>query len=106
MTGILIISLVIFIAVISYKRARLEQRLIKQIPVIDWLLMFVFPITFYLGLLMIVRNILLRERIDILDFEDSQLLGAGIFFMIYAFVGVSVHFVAKVLSRYIRPDIP
>lgn len=104
MTGILIISLVIFIAVISYKRARLEQRLIKQIPVIDWLLMFVFPITFYLGLLMIVRNILLRERIDILDFEDSQLLGAGIFFMIYAFVGVSVHFVAKVLSRYIRPD--
>ena len=104
LTGILIISLVTFIAVVSYKRPRLEQKLIKQIPIIDWLLIFVFPIIFYFGLLTIVKSILLRARIDILDFEDIQLIGIGIIFMIYSYVGISVHFVAKVLSRYIKKE--
>jgi len=103
-TGILILALVIFITVISYRRQRLEEKLIKQIPVIDWFLMFASPIFFYVGLIMIVRNILSRHRVNILDFEESQILGIGIFFMIYAIVGVSVHFVAKVLSRYIKRD--
>lgn len=104
LTGILILALVTFMAVISYKKRRFEERLVKQIPVIDWLLMFVFPIAFYLGLLIVVRNIVIRQRIEILDFDDIQLFGIGIFFMIFAFVGNSVHFVSKVLSRYIKKD--
>src|SRR3989338_793665 len=101
LTGILIISLVTFIAVISYRRPRLEQRVVKQIPLIDWFNIFIFPMIFYFGLVMIVRNIMYRPRVNILDFEDSLLLGAGTIFLIYAFVGLSVHFVGKVLSRYI-----
>src|SRR3989344_9691875 len=102
LTGILLISLVSFIAVVSYRRPKLEQRVIKNIPVVDWLNIFVFPIIFYFGLTMIVKNIMIRPRINILDFEDVQLLGAGALFLIYAFVGLSVHFVGKVLSRYIK----
>ncbi|OGG08406.1 hypothetical protein A3D05_04400 [Candidatus Gottesmanbacteria bacterium RIFCSPHIGHO2_02_FULL_40_24] len=102
LTGILLISLVSFIAVVSYRRPKLEQRVIKNIPVVDWLNIFVFPIIFYFGLTMIVKNIMIRPRINILDFEDVQLLGVGALFLIYAFVGMSVHFVGKVLSRYIR----
>ena len=102
LTGILIISVVIFIAVVSYRRPRLEQRVIKQIPVIDWLIMFVFPILCYIGLVLVIRSILLRQRVTMLDFDDIQLIGVGGIFMIYLFVGTSVHFVSKVLSRYIN----
>ena len=102
LTGILIISVVTFIAVISYRRPRLEQRVIKQIPVINWLFIFVFPIIFYFGLVLIVRSILERQRINILDFDDAQIIGIGNIFTIYSMVGVSVHFVSKVLSRYIK----
>ncbi|OGG03734.1 hypothetical protein A2W14_05090 [Candidatus Gottesmanbacteria bacterium RBG_16_37_8] len=105
LTGILLISLVIFIAVVSYKRPRLEQRVIKKIPVIDWFIIFVFPIIFYFGLVMIIRSIMQRPRLNILDFDDIQLLSSGALFLIYAFVGLSVHFVGKVLSRYIKKSI-
>ncbi|KKS97827.1 MAG: hypothetical protein UV73_C0005G0104 [Candidatus Gottesmanbacteria bacterium GW2011_GWA2_43_14] len=102
LTGILLISLVVFIAVVSYRRPRLEERVIKNIPLVDWLNILVFPIVFYYGLILIVRNIMSRPRISILDFEDVSLLAVGILFLIYGFVGLSVHFVGKVLSRYIK----
>ena len=102
LTGILIISLVIFIAVVSYRSPKLERKVIKNIPVIDWFIIFVFPIAFYFGLTMIIKNIMIRPRVDILDFEDVQILSIGGLFLIYSFVGLSVHFVGKVLSRYIR----
>lgn len=102
LTGILIISVVTFIAVVSYRRPRLEQRVIKNIPLIDWFLIFVFPIFFYFGLVMIIKSVLLRERLNLLDFDDTQIIGIGTLFMIYSFVGISVHFVSKVLSRYIK----
>src|SRR3989344_6839426 len=102
LTGILIISVVTFIAVISYRRPRLEQRVIKQIPVINWLFIFVFPIIFYFGLVLIVRSILERTRINLLDFDDAQIIGIGNIFTIYSMIGIGVHFVSKVLSRYIK----
>lgn len=104
LTGILLISLISFIAVVSYRRPRLEQRVIKRIPLIDWLNIFVFPLVFYAGIVMIVRSIFTRPRISILDFDDSLIIGVGVIFAIYFFVGLSVHFVSKVLSRYIRSD--
>lgn len=104
LTGILLISLISFIAIVSYRRPRLEQRVIKRIPVIDWLNILVFPLVFYAGMVFIVRSIFARPRISILDFDDSLIIGVGVFFVIYAFVGLSVHFVSKVLSRYIRSD--
>ena len=104
LTGILLISLVIFIAVVSYKRPRFEERVIKNIPLVNWLNILVFPLFFYYGLVLIVLNIVSRPRVSILDFEDISLLSVGIIFLIYGFVGLSVHFVGKVLWRYLKKN--
>lgn len=103
-TGILLLAIITFIAVISYKRPRLENRVIKNIPLIDWINIFIVPLFVYIGLTLMARNILSRDRATILDFDDFTLLSFGIFFLVYAFVGNSIHFVSKVLSRYIPPQ--
>lgn len=103
-TGILLLAVIIFIAVISYKRPRLENRVIKNIPLIDWINILMIPLFVYIGLTILARNILSRDRATILDFDDVTLLSFGIFFLVYAFVGNSIHFVSKVLSRYIPPQ--
>lgn len=100
-TGILIIAIVSFVGIISYRRPKFEQRVIKNIPLVDWFNILLFPIFFYFGLGLIVRSILTRPRIEILDFNEVFLLGIGALFLMYAFVGMSIHFVGKVLSRYI-----
>lgn len=103
-TGLLIISIITFIAVLSYKRPRLEQKVFKNIPVVDWLNILGFPPIVYIGLTFIVVNILSRDRVQILDFEDFTLITVGIFFLVLAFVGQSIHFVSKVISRYLPED--
>lgn len=100
-TGLLIISIVTLAAVLSYKRPRLEQKVFKNIPMLDWLYILGFPPLIYLGLVFIVINILGRTRVPILDFEDFVIICIGILFMVLAFVGQSIHFVGKVISRYL-----
>lgn len=103
-TGILLLSIITFIAVISYKRPRLENKVIKNIPLIDWMNILFVPLFAYLALILMVRNIIERGRADILDFEDFTLLSFGMFFLVYTLVANSIHFVSKVLSRYIAPQ--
>lgn len=100
-TGLLIISIVSFVAVLSYKRPRLEQKVFKNIPLLDWLNILGFPPLIYVGLVFIVTNILARTRVQILDYEDLTIIYIGILFLILAFVGNSIHFVSKVISRYL-----
>lgn len=104
LTGILLLAIMVFIAVISYRRPRLEQRVFKNIPLIDWINILIVPTFMYFGLVLIVRSILFRPKVAILDFDESSLLAVGLLLLIYAFVGNSIHFVAKVLSRYIPAD--
>lgn len=100
-TGLLIISIVTLVAVLSYKRPRLEKRVFKNIPVLDWLNILGFPPLIYIGLVFVVDNILKRTRVVILDFDDFTIINVGVLFMILAFVGQSIHFVSKVISRYL-----
>lgn len=100
-TGLLIISIVAFVAMLSYKRPRLEERVFKNVPLVDWLNILGFPPIVYLGLVLIVVNINNRPKVAILDFEDFTLISVGILFLIFAFVGQSIHFVSKVISRYL-----
>jgi len=104
LTGILLLAIMVFIAVISYRRPRLEQRVFKNIPLIDWINILIVPTFMYFGLVLIVRSILFRPKVAILDFDESSLLAVGLLLLIYDFVGNSIHFVAKVLSRYIPDD--
>lgn len=100
-SGILIVSIVAFVAIISYRRPRFEQRVIKEIPLIDWMNILVTPLLMYLGIVFIVGGILSRKYIEILDINDFYLLAIGVLFMTYTYIGNSIHFVSKVLSRYI-----
>lgn len=100
LTGILLLGIIAFVGIISYKRPRLEQRILKKVPLIDWVNLLVFPIVIYYALVLIVENIISRGKVDILDFDDLQIIAIGLLFMVYAFVGNSIHFVGKVLSRY------
>lgn len=100
-TGLLIISIVSLVAVLSYKRPRLEKRVFKNIPMLDWLNILGFPPMIYIGLVFVVDNILKRTRVVILDFDDFTIINVGVLFMILAFVGQSIHFVSKVISRYL-----
>lgn len=103
-TGILLLGIIGFIAVVSYKRPKLEQRIFKNIPLVDWINIMAIPLIMYFGAVLIVKNIISRDRVDILDFDDFYLLAFGVLFLAYSFVGNSIHFVGKVLSRYIPED--
>ena len=103
-TGLILFSIIAFVGVISYRRPRLEERVIKNIPLIDWMISLIFPMFGYFALVLIVRNIVSRNRLDILDFDDLTFASFFVFFVMYAFVGNSIHFVGKVLSRHITPN--
>jgi hypothetical protein len=103
LSGIILFSIVTLLMVISYRRPRLEQRVINNIPLVDWMNLLFFPLFLYFGLVLIVVNILQRPNMNIIDFDDVQLLSVGILFLVYLFVGNSIHFVGKVLSRYMAP---
>ncbi len=103
LTGILIISVLVFISVIAYRRPRLERRVFKNIPLIDWINILILPILLYFGLVFIVKNIITRGRVERLDIDELYIFLIGNLFLVYAFVGNSLHFVGKVLSRYLKP---
>lgn len=103
-TGLILFSIIAFVGVISYRRPRLEERVFKNIPLIDWMISLIFPMFVYLALVLIVKNIVSRNRLDILDFDDFTFASFFVLFVMYAFVGNSIHFVGKVLSRYLTPN--
>jgi hypothetical protein len=101
-TGLLIIVIIGLLGVLSHRRTRLEEKIYKNIPLSDWLLILVFPISFYLGWVMLVRNILDRPRFPIFPLDDIDILSAAVLFMVYGFVGAAIHFTGKILWRYLR----
>jgi hypothetical protein len=102
--GIVLLSFAAFIGSFCYKKPFFERKIIKNIPLIHWINLMIIPIFFYLGLAVVVRNILVRDRVTIVDIDDFYLISVLLIFLIYTFVGMSLHFVGKVLSLYIKPD--
>ncbi len=103
-TGLILFSIIAFVGVISYRRPRLEGRVIKSIPLIDWMLSLVLPLFGYMAMVLILKNLVSRQLVVILDFDDFTFASSFVLFAMYAFVGNSIHFVGKVLSRYITPN--
>ncbi len=103
-SGILLITIVGFIGIIAYRRPKLAEKVLKEVPLIDWLLILILPLILYLGMVIVVEQILSRPKVEYLDYDNLHLLPLGALFLIYGFVGNSIHFVSKVLSRYIKPN--
>jgi hypothetical protein len=94
--------LTIFFAVFVYRRPRFERKLLKKIPLVDWLNLLVLPAVVYFALVSIVKAIILRPRYSMLDFEDVSIISLLVCFLLLTFIGNTIHFCGKVLSRYIH----
>jgi len=97
----IILALTVFFGVFVYRRPNFEKRLLKQIPIVDWINLLVLPTIVYLALATIVISILSRYKINILEVDDETLFSLLILAAMFAFIGNTVHFCGKVLSRYI-----
>lgn len=101
-SGLIVIVIVALLAVLSHRRKRFEEKVLKNIPLSDWLMMLVFPLLMYIGWVVVVRNILNNPRIEVIPVDDFDLLVVTNIFMIYGFVGTAIHFTGKILWRYLK----
>jgi len=101
-TGLILLAIVAGIAAFSYRQSRLEQRLIKDVALIDWINLFILPILGYLVCVFLTANILSRPGVRFVRINDFILVSVGILFLVYAYVGNSIHFVSKVLYRHMK----
>lgn len=101
LTGILILTIVGLLAVLSHRRTRLENKIYKNVPLVDWLNFSAYPIALYIGWFIVVKNIISRPYADIFPLGDFDILAVTILFMVYGFVGNSIHFTGKILWRYL-----
>lgn len=99
--GLIIIALVALIAVLAHRRTRFEQRVLKNVPLNDWLVGVVLPAFIFVSWAIIVKNIMNRPNIYILAVDDIDILFVMFIFMIYAFVGNGIHFASKIIWRYL-----
>ncbi len=102
LTAILITAFILLLGVLSHRHSRLENRIYKNVPLNDWLLVLILPVSLYLCWFFMVKNILSRPNIGILPLDDFDILAISILFMIYGFVGNGIHFTGKILWRYLQ----
>ena len=104
LTGIFIIVIVGLLGILSHRKSRLEEKIIKNVPLDDWLNILGYPLGLYIGWYMIIRNIVGRPYISLSFYDDIDVLAVNSLFLVYGFVGNAMHFNAKVLWRYLRKD--
>ncbi len=102
LTAILIAAIIAMLGVLSHRRSRLENKIYKDVPLTDWIVVFVLPISLYISWFFMVKNIIQRPNIGLLPLEDFDILSVTILFMVYGFVGNSIHFTGKILWRSLR----
>lgn len=100
--GLLIISLVVILGVLSHRRTRLEQKVFKDVPLCDWLTLLVWPLAWYIGWFLLIKNIISRPPVDIIPFDDLDILAIVVMLMVYAMIGNAIHFSGKTLWRYLN----
>ena len=103
-TGLLILTTVALLGVLSHRRTKLEEKVYKNIPLTDWINLLALPVGLFLGWVLLVRHIIDRPNIPILLFDDFDNLFVTMLFMIYGFVGLGIHFTAKILWRYLKKE--
>ena len=102
LTGILILAIVLLLGVLTHRKNRLEEKIIKDIPLSEWLIMLVIPVFMYIGWVMVVKSILERPFVQIIPLDDLDVLAITVLFMVYGFVGNTIHFTGKILWRYLK----
>lgn len=104
LTGILIIAIVAFLGVLSHRRSRLEDRIYRNVPLSEWVIVLIVPIALYIGWFVVVKSIVERPAVSKFPLDDFDILAVAILFMIYGFVGNGFHFTGKILWRYLSKN--
>jgi hypothetical protein len=104
LTGLLILALVGLLGALTHRRSRLENKIYKNVPLSEWLVVLILPVSLYLGWFFIVDHILERPKTTIFPLDDFDIIAITILFMIYGFVGNAIHFTGKILWRYLRKN--
>lgn len=99
--GLFLLAIVLFLSVVTHRQTRLEKKLLKNIPIADWITITILPLFVLLAGWMFITSIVARPSAAITPFEDLDLIGMTVFFIIFGFIGVTLHFTSKVLWRYI-----
>lgn len=101
-TGLLIIAIICLLGILSHRNTRLEQKILKNVPLVDWFTILVFPVGLYIGWVLVVENILDRPTVPLFPLEDFEILAITVLFFVYGMVGNALHFTGKVLWRYLQ----
>lgn len=101
-TGIFILAFITLFTVFTHRRSRFEEKIIKHVPLAEWITVLLLPVWVYIGWAIVVKNIIERETVLIFPFDDFEILAVSVFSMLYGFVGMSLHFSSKVLWRYLK----
>jgi len=102
LTGLLIIAIIGLLGILTHRRSRFEERVLKHVPLSEWIVVLIVPVFIYLGWAVVVNNIIDRPRIRIIPFDDFNIIAVTVLFMVYGFVGNSMHFTSKVLWGYLK----
>lgn len=102
LTSIIITAILGLIGVTLHRRTRVENKLLKHIPVSEWLNVLIFPMGFYICWVIFVRNVIGRPMVPVVPMDDFDVLAVSVFFMVFAFVGNGLHFTGKILWRYLK----
>lgn len=101
LTGLLVIVALGVIAVLTHRNSRIEQVILKDIYLWEWLTILVLPMMFYIGWILIVKSILERPKLPIFPLDDFDVIAITILFLSYGSIGNALHFISKVMWRYI-----
>lgn len=99
--GLIIIAFVALVGVLLHRRTRFQERVFAHVPINDWLTLVVFPPCLFIGLALIIKNIISRASIGLIPIDDFDFIALMMMFVMYAFVGDSIHFVSKIMWRYL-----
>ncbi len=99
--GLILVALVSLVGVLIHRRSRFEQRVFKNIPLIDWLYITIFPTLMFAGWIIMIKSIVNRPSINIIPIDDFDFVIIMIIFVLYAFIGNGLHFSSKVIWRYL-----
>ena len=102
LTGLLVIAIVCLLGVLTHRRERFERRVFKHVPLTEWIVVLIVPVIVYVGWAVVVNNIIDRPRVRIIPFDDFNIIAVTVLFMVYGFVGNSMHFTSKVLWGYLK----
>lgn len=100
--GLLIAAVAGIFAVLTHRSSRLEHKVYKHVPLVEWLNLLVYPTLLYAGWMVVIINIFSRPKYGNFPIDGFLLIALIFFSIIYGFIGTALHFTGKILWHYLK----